>query len=282
MLAEERRIRIREILTNSRTVTATQLTQTLGVTAATIRRDLASLESEGVLVRSHGGAVSRTSGTNFQLSYDVLLRTNSAEKVAIAAEADKLILEGETLFLEGSSTVYELARRLARRTRLTIVTNSPNLVALLQPNPGITIISTGGDLEKDTFYLSGVWTERVITEIRVDKAIIGVSALDPCYGFSAARQSESQIKKLLAKAAKCRIALADHSKFGKQSFSFVGPISSVDIVVTDSKTDPKYVKELREGGVEVIVAAPCPQEEVSASDMPVELPSRSTKKNRLH
>jgi DeoR family transcriptional regulator, fructose operon transcriptional repressor len=254
MLAEERRFRIREILTGQRTVTATQLTQILGVTAATIRRDLASLESEGVLLRSHGGAVSRTSSTNFQLSYDALLRTNSLEKAAIAREADSLILDGETVFLEGSSTVYELAKLLQRRTRLTVVTNSPPILAQLQPNPGITVMCTGGDLQKDTFYLSGVWAERVISEIRVDKAIIGVSALDPAYGFSAARQCESQIKKLLAKAAKQRIALADHSKFGKQSFSFVGPASGVDVVITDSKTSPKYVEGLRQDGLEVIVA----------------------------
>ncbi len=91
MLAEERRFRIREILLNQRTVNAAALRDILGVTPATIRRDLAALEDEGVLLRSHRGAVSRTSSTDFQPAFEALLPTNHAEKVAIAQEALKLI-----------------------------------------------------------------------------------------------------------------------------------------------------------------------------------------------
>ena len=254
MLAEERRFRIKELLTSRRTVKATELTQMLGVTAATIRRDLAALEEEGVLVRSHGGAVSRTSSTNFQLSYEALLRANRGAKEAIAREADRLILDGETIFLEGSTTVYELARRLKDRTRLTVVTNSPPILAELHSNPGITIMSIGGDLLRDAFYLCGTWAERVLREIRVDKAILGITALDPSYGISTARHAEAQIKKQLAKSAKCRIALADHSKFGKQSFAYVGPVSDVNTIITDTLTDLAYVAALRESGIEVIIA----------------------------
>src|SRR5271163_5315370 len=101
MLAEERRFRIRELLSAQRTVSASDLCDILAVTAATIRRDLAALEQQGVLVRSHGGAVSRMSSTNFQPSYESLGRSNRAEKQAIAREAERLILDGETVFLEG-------------------------------------------------------------------------------------------------------------------------------------------------------------------------------------
>ena len=134
MLAEERRFRIREILAVNRTVSAAELTDLLGVTAATIRRDLAALEDEGVLLRSHGGAVSRTSSTSFQPSYNALVRTNPGAKYAIAREAAKLILDGETLFLEGSTTVFELAKQLNQNQRVTVVTNSPLIVTQLQSN----------------------------------------------------------------------------------------------------------------------------------------------------
>src|SRR5208282_697899 len=135
LLAEERRFRIRELLSRERTVTASELIRTLGVTAATIRRDLAVLEQEGVLERSHGGAVSRTSSTNFQPSYEALGRSNRAEKQAIARE---------------------LARRLLRRNRLNVITNSPPIVDELQRSQHVSVISTGGELQKDVFYLSGV------------------------------------------------------------------------------------------------------------------------------
>jgi DeoR family fructose operon transcriptional repressor len=254
MLAEERRFRIREILATQRTISASDLCNTLEVTPATIRRDLAALEDEGVLVRSHGGAVSRMSSTKFQPSYDTLARSNSEEKRAIAREAEKLILDGDTVFLEGSTTVLELAGRLHNRNRLTVVTNSPTIVCQLQHSAGVTVLCTGGDLQKDTVYFSGEWAQRALSEIRLDKAVLGVSAIDPAYGISTANHAEAQIKKMIVKAAKSRIALADHNKFGKQSFAYVGPVNDIDTLITDSGTDLKYINDLREAGVEVIVA----------------------------
>src|SRR5207248_3045271 len=104
MLAEERRCQIREMLTAQRTVSASDLCERLKVTAATIRRDLATLEQEGVLVRSHGGAVSRMSSTNFQPTYDTLSKSESEEKRQIARAAEQFVLDGDTIFLESSTT----------------------------------------------------------------------------------------------------------------------------------------------------------------------------------
>ena len=254
MLAEERRFQIREILSAQRTVSAADLCERLNVTPATIRRDLAALQQEGVLVRSHGGAVSRMSSTNFQPSYDALMHSNSEEKRQIAEAAEELILDGDTVFLEGSTTVFELARRLATRQRLTVVTNSPTIVCELQRSSGVTVLCTGGDLQKDTFYLCGEWAQRALSEIRLDKAVLGVSALDPSYGVSTASHAEAQIKKMVTKAAKTRIALADHAKFGRQSFAYVGPCTDITTLVTDSGTAAAYVEELRGAGIHVIVA----------------------------
>jgi DeoR family transcriptional regulator, fructose operon transcriptional repressor len=254
MLAEERRFQIREILAAQRTVTASDLCDRLQVTAATIRRDLATLEKDGVLVRSHGGAVSRMSSTSFQPSYDALLRSNSEEKRQIACAAEELILDGDTVFLEGSTTVLELARRLIHRHRLTVVTNSPSIVCELERSHGITVLCTGGDLQKETFYLSGEWAHRALSEIRLDKAVLGVSAIDLEYGISTASHAEAQIKKMLTRAAKIRIALADHGKFGKQCFAYVGPVTDINILVTDSGTEAQHIKELRAAGLQVLVA----------------------------
>lgn len=254
MLAEERRLRIRDILSTERTITAAELREMLGVTGATVRRDLAALEQEGILIRSHGGAISRTLSTSFQLSYEALLRTSREEKNAIARKAESLVLDGDTVFLEGSTTVYELACLLRPRNHLTVVTNSPPILGQLQHSSGITLMSTGGDLQLDTYYLSGVWAQRALSEIRVDKAFLGVSSLDPSYGVSAARQGEAEIKKLLVKAARVRIGLADHTKFGKQSFAYVGPISDLNFIVTDSDTPAEFIAEIEQIGVEVIIA----------------------------
>src|SRR5579871_3843050 len=254
MLAEERRLQIREILAAQRTVTASDLCLRLSVTAATIRRDLATLEKDGVLVRSHGGAVSRMSSTNFQPSYDALLRSNSEEKRQIAGAAEALIMDGDTVFLEGSTTVFELARRLVHRHRLTVVTNSPLIVCELERSPGVSVLCTGGELQKDTFYLSGEWAQRALSEIRLDKAILGISAIDTEYRISTAHHAEAHIKRMACRAAKTRIALADNGKFGRQCFAYVGPVSDLDILVTDSGTEDRHIQELRDCGLQVVVA----------------------------
>ena len=88
----------------------------------------------------------------------------------------------------------------------------------------------------------------------MDKAILGVSAIDPKYGISTAHHAEAQITRMVSRAAKTRIALADHTKFGRQRFAFVGPVTDIDILITDSGTDPNYIKDLRDAGVQVIVA----------------------------
>jgi DeoR family fructose operon transcriptional repressor len=254
LLAEERRFRISELLSRQRTVSASELIEILGVTAATVRRDLADLERKGLLVRSHGGAVSKSPTTNFQPSYETLGRTNREEKQVIAAEAANMILDGDTIFLEGSTTVSEVALRLLHRNRLTVVTNSPLILCQLQRYPEINVMCTGGDLQRDVFYLSGVWAQRSLSEIRVDKAFLGVSGIDPAYGMSTASHAEATIKKAIIKSARMRIALVDHSKFGKQGFAFVGPVTVLTTLITDSGTSPADLQALKDLGVQVIVA----------------------------
>lgn len=253
MLADERRFRISEILLQQRTISAAELTGILGVTAATVRRDLSYLENEGLLVRSHGGAVSKSTTTNFQPSYDTLTQTNRDEKQAIAAEAAKMILDGDTIFLEGSTTVAEVASRLQNRKRLTVVTNSPLILIQLQHYPEISVMCTGGDLQRDVFYLSGVWAQRAINEIRVDKAFLGISAIDPNYGISTARHAEAAVKQCIIRTSKMRIGLADHSKFGKQGFAFVCPVKELTTLITDSATAQEDLRILKEAGVQTVV-----------------------------
>jgi DeoR/GlpR family transcriptional regulator of sugar metabolism len=83
---------------------------------------------------------------------------------------------------------------------------------------------------------------------------MGVRAIDPAYGISTASQAEAQIKKMILKSARVSIALADHTKFGNQGFAYVGPVTDIDILVTDSGTAPQYLRPLREAGVELILA----------------------------
>ena len=88
----------------------------------------------------------------------------------------------------------------------------------------------------------------------LDKAVLGVTCIDPAYGMSAANHPEAEVKQLLIKAARQRIGLADHTKFGRQGFAFVGPASDLDMLVTDANVDQTYVEQLLEQGLKIIIA----------------------------
>ena len=253
MLAEERRFQIREILAAQRTVSASELCELLKVTPATIRRDLAALQQEGVLL---GPMVERFPACPARIfNLPMTPCSDQQRRETPDCPSGREARVGWRDDLPGRQ--YDSVRAGAtagHRRRLTVVTNSPTIVCELQRSTGVTVLCTGGDLQKDTFYLSGEWAQRALSEMRLDKAILGVSAIDPQYGISTASHAEAQIKKMLTKAAKARIALADHGKFGKQSFAFVGPVTDIDILVTDSGTDAQQIRELRDAGVQVVIA----------------------------
>ena len=261
MLPVERRNYIREQVIKKSTVTAQELSTELGVALITIRRDLVVLEQEGILVRSHGGAVSKRSGIDFQQPHQVLKYLNSEEKLAIATAAKSLVFDGEIVFFEASTTVFELAGLLSKHAHLTAVTNSPLILNKLAECSAMTLMSTGGELHKDVHYLCGSWTRDVLSRTRLDKAILGISAIDPAYGVSCTRPAHAEVKKLLSTVARTRIGLVDHTKFGKESFSFVGPVTDFDIIVTSNLTTKEHIEALRSAGVQVIIA------EVSTSEV---------------
>src|SRR5260370_31230415 len=124
--------------------------------------------------------------------------------------------------------VVERADGLDNRNRHRVVTNSPMIVCQLQHSTGVPVLCTGGDLQKDTVYFSGEWAQRALSEIRLDKAVLGVSAIDPAYGISTANHAEAQIKKMIVNAAKTRIARAYHNKLGQHSFAYVAPVKDID------------------------------------------------------
>jgi DeoR/GlpR family transcriptional regulator of sugar metabolism len=164
-----------------------------------------------------------------------------------------MIFDGDTVFLESSTTVFELSRRMGSFNRLTVATNSPPIVCQLQRWAGVHVVCTGGDLQRDQFCLSGIWAQQVLSEIRVDKAVMGITAIDSQYGHTCATQAEAQVKRMLVKAGKQRIGMVDHSKFGRQAFVHIGPITDFTTIITDSGTDPAQIAAMRDAGIEVVV-----------------------------
>jgi len=250
--AVERKDQILGLIQQKGRVTVDELIKSFKVSGATIRRDLEFLERQGLITRAHGGAISK-SRVSLEPNYFEEKQKFLEEKRRIAKEASKLVEEGEVIFLESSTTILELAKNIKNKNNLTVVTNSLDIAQELYQAEGIDLIMTGGNLRKGIHALMGPLAEVTLSQMRIDKAFMGVSALDIDYGMTTANVEEAQTRKKIIEASNKIIAVTDHSKFGRQNFIFVTPIEKIDVIVTDKGVSLQIKKEMERRGVEVIV-----------------------------
>lgn len=250
-LAPERLEKLREILRRDGVSRLDDLCRTLGVSAATMRRDLDILETHGSIRRVHGGAVSLDSRLEEPL-FDNKTSIAAKEKLRIAEAAAAMVTPGNTLFLDGGSTVLLLARMLADRTDITVVTNSLR-AAIELSGRGPRLIVTGGQLRRLSETMVGPLSVVLLDQLRVDRAYMGTIGLSLNEGLTTTDPDEAFIKHQVLSRASEVIVLADHTKIGKVSFSNFGAITDVDTLVTDGKADTAVVNALRKHEVRVVL-----------------------------
>jgi len=246
----ERKDQILDIITRKGRITVDELIDMFKVSGATVRRDLEFLERQGLITRAHGGAMSK-SRVSLEPDFFEEKEKFLQEKKRIGQKAAKLIEEGEVIFLEASTTALELARNIPNNKNLTVITNSLDIAEELDRKEEISLIITGGSPRRRTRALIGPLTEATLSQMRIDKAFMGVSALDPIYGMTAPTLEEAQTRKKIVKASNKIIILSDHSKFGKQNFACVDSLQSIDILITDRGISEEMKVEIERLGVEV-------------------------------
>lgn len=251
MLGAVRRERLLDELLRHGTVGVSALSDDLQVSEATIRRDLEALEREGLLRRTHGGAILLDAATQ-ELSVRQKATLLSEEKRRIGAAAAALLEDGDTIALSGGTTTLQVARSIRHGTNLTVVTNAVNVVLELAKRPGITVVSTGGRLRPNTLELVGPLAEQTLREIFVDKAIIGVNGLTPEEGLTTHDELEAVISRIMIRAARRVIVVADHTKLRRVAFARMGEIDQAQTLITDAAADPEALAALRRAGVEVV------------------------------
>jgi len=249
-LAPKRLEQLRQILSQDQVVRVDDLTAQLGVSTATIRRDLDMLERLGELRRVYGGAVSTGSRLEEPL-FDDKTSIAAAEKLRIAQAALKYIQPNDTVYLDGGSTVLELARLLKERSNVTIVTNSLRAAAELAGR-GPRLILVGGELRRLAQTTVGPLTRFLICELRVDKAFMGTIGLSLEGGLTTTDPNEAYTKELVMEHACEVILLADSSKAHKISFTRSGRLEKVRILITDRLIDRKLSQGLRKRGIQVV------------------------------
>lgn len=252
MLPEERLNELLRLLREHGTVRISDLSRHFSVSRETIRRDLAELENRNLIRRVHGGAV-LAGPRSLEPPYATRALSMAEEKRHIGEAAASLVHEGESVLLDLGTTTLEVARSLKGRKGLTVITNSIQAALSLVEEPGVDVYLTGGRLRAGDQSLSGAWAQRSISEVYVDKAIVGAGGITVENGVTDYHMEEAATRRAMIQHAREVIVVADSSKFGVTALAAVLPICSIHKLVTDAGAPPEMLSEIEAQGVEVIV-----------------------------
>lgn len=260
MQRHERLTKLFEVILEEESVTVDELVARLGVSAATVRRDLDHLAGQQLITRTHGGAVASPHSSDIPIRYGPGAKL-SQEKRRIAASAADQVRPGDIIGLNGGTTTTELARELAVREELraeasgeqiVIITNAVNIATELAVRPHLRVVLTGGVVRSMSFELVGPFASPVIDSVSIDTLFLGVDALTPKGAFTA-HDGEAAINGRLAAQARRVVVIADSTKLRARAFARICPLSEIDQIITDDRADPQAVARFREAGIEVVL-----------------------------
>lgn len=237
-----------EIVKECKVVTIEELCSKLNVSKATIRRDLKELEQNNKLIRTHGGALAIQDNKVPEPTFKVRKNWDIEEKNRIAEAACKYIKPGEVIILDSGTTTLQLAKKMGSFKNITVVTNDIIIAMELSQNKDIDLIVIGGKLRKDFYTLTGIFTEMVLKNIRVDKCFIGADAIDIEFGLMNYNTEEIPVKKLMLTSSREKYALCDHSKFDAVALANICPMDGVNKIITGTETSTETIEKFKKAG----------------------------------
>ena len=250
--APERRERVKQIVKSRHIVRVEELKEELGVSTATIRRDLHELEEEGELRRVHGGAIS-VDISPIEARFEAKAAKNPQQKRRIAERAAAMVEPDAKIYIDAGSTCLELAKLLAPRTDITIVTNSlPAIVELAGTGPRLIVI--GGELRPLSQALVGPLSTKVLDELYLDHAFVGTFSLSLDAGLTTTDPAEAFTKEHVLTRTREAVLLVDGTKLGTRSFAHAGRLDQIDVVITDDELDEEASQTFEHAGIRVLVA----------------------------
>lgn len=257
MLNEERKSSILEHIAENGTIKIQDICKMFEISEMTARRDLNDLDRKGLVRRIHGGAVANL-GRSYEPAFQTRSTKNENKKKLIGEKAAELIYDGDSISLDVGTTTLEVARKLAEKHNLTVVTNCLQIANLLVGTLSLEVdarlIITGGIVRPRELSMIGNIPEGVYSNYHTDKAFIGIGGISLDNGLTEYNIEDSQIKKVLLQNSLEKIIVADSSKFGVTTFNTVAQLESVDTIVTDSDAPPDIVEAIRNLGIDVIIA----------------------------
>jgi DeoR family transcriptional regulator, aga operon transcriptional repressor len=253
MLNEERRRAIVDIVNKEGRVLVKDLADRFETSHVTIRGDLESLHSQGLIHRTHGGALPLQMGALLDPSLHEKEKLHRAEKQRMAEAAVSLVHEGESVVLDSGTTVTAVARALRKFRQLTVITNAVNIAAELA-GTSIEVLLTGGILRERSFSLVGPMAEESLRRLSADILFLGVDGFDVRFGLTTPNLLEANVNRTMMQIARRTVVICDSSKFGRRGLSLIAPVTEVQQVITDNRLAKSDLRALKEAGIEVIVA----------------------------
>ena len=226
------------------------LSKRLSVSEVTIRKDLAVLEGEGSVLRTHGGAIS-VGRSRAELAFEVRARLHKTEKSLIGAEAARLVEDGDSIALDASSTALQIARHLKARRELTVVTNGIRVATELAAQPSITVLMPGGAVRWEAFSLVGKWGTIMLRQLNIQKAFVGAVGFTLEEGLTDVNAEEAELKRAMVATAKDVVGVFDHTKWNRVAMATFCPTSRLRLVISDDRAPIDSVKAARDLGIDV-------------------------------
>lgn len=262
MVQQRRLTQVLELVAERGNVSIDEIGDAVGVSTATVRRDLNLLAEQRLVVRTHGGASALGSGFELPLQYKA--SRQSEEKTAIARTVAELVTPGAAVGLNGGTTTTEVARTLGTSDELaqpdgpgvTIVTNALNIAYELSVREHVKIVVTGGVPRRQSYELVGPLVAASLQNLSVDLAVLGADGVSGRFGVTTLHPGEADASRQLMAIARRIVVVADTTKLGRSTLARICPLAEVDQLITDREPGGEVLDELTAAGVEVTVALP--------------------------
>lgn len=251
--------RFNTILTGLRengSVSVDDLSRELGVSVVTIRRDLDLLEQQGLLRRTHGGAVSMDplfyEPFKKDRSFQAQVERQANEKRKIGLAAAGMIVSGETIAVTPGTTTAEIIRGIPLNSKITVVTNTANIAMELSKRKDVNVFVTGGHLHGDWFSLVGPTAIRSLENMLIHTVFIGADGIDAQWGLSCFISDEAELNGTMVRHARRHIAVVDHTKFGVVANFRICETNVLNTLITDTGATNEMIAPFQKLGIEVI------------------------------
>ena len=249
MITYQRRQTLLERLHKQPGLRIPELALALNVSDGTVRNDLHALEQRGLLMRVHGGAVLIPQDPFRNISFFRRCQQYAAAKRAIAREAAALVDDGDSILLDASSTCCYFAKSLSEHRRLRVMTNGFEVARELARNSTNTVILIGGMVNDEASSVTGLFSEHIIEDLRIQKAFLSCSAFNLEHGMMEVQLAEGELKRKIIEISCQLFALVDASKFGKEDLTSFARPEQINHLFTDRYLSSNWEDQLKQAGI---------------------------------